>query len=48
MKGNCPFYDDSSGSFMVYPSKEFFKCFGCGVEGGAAEFEKAVKGKPTH
>jgi len=26
LKGNCPFHDDNSGSFMVYPSKEIFKC----------------------
>jgi len=27
---------------MVYPSKEIFKCFGCGLEGGADEFSKAI------
>jgi len=43
LKGNCPFHNDTAGSFMVYPSKEIFKCFGCGREGGAAEFSKAIQ-----
>ncbi|WP_158995137.1 CHC2 zinc finger domain-containing protein [Mucilaginibacter sp. L196] len=43
LKGNCPFHNDTAGSFMVYPSKEIFKCFGCGLEGGAAEFSKAIQ-----
>jgi DNA primase len=43
LKGNCPFHNDTAGSFMVYPSKEIFKCFGCGREGGAAEFAKAIQ-----
>jgi DNA primase len=42
LKGNCPFHQDTAGSFMVYPSKEIFKCFGCGLEGGAAEFSRAI------
>jgi len=43
LKGNCPFHNDTADSFMVYPSKEIFKCFGCGLEGGAAEFSKAIQ-----
>jgi len=43
LKGNCPFHNDTASSFMVYPSKEIFKCFGCGLEGGAIEFAKAIK-----
>jgi DNA primase len=43
LKGNCPFHNDTAGSFMVYPSKEIFKCFGCGLEGVAAEFSRAIQ-----
>jgi len=30
---------------MVYPAKDLFKCFGCGLEGGAHEFSHALSGK---
>jgi len=43
LKGNCPFHNDTAASFIVYPSKEIFKCFGFGLEGGAAEFAKAIQ-----
>jgi DNA primase len=38
LKGNCPFHTDHQDSFMVSPEKNVFKCFGCGKEGGPAEF----------
>jgi CHC2 zinc finger len=44
LKGNCPFHQDTAGSFMVYPAKNIFKCFGCGLEGGATEFARAIAG----
>jgi hypothetical protein len=37
-RGNCPFHQDTTGSFMISPEKNIFKCFGCGKEGGPAEF----------
>lgn len=37
-KGNCPFHADENLSLMVAPEKNTFKCFGCGIEGGPAEF----------
>lgn len=43
LKGNCPFHNDQSESFMVYPAREIFKCFGCGLEGGPNEFNEAIK-----
>jgi len=45
MKGPCPFHPDQSDSFMVSPEKNLFKCFGCGKEGGAAEFESWIADK---
>ena len=48
LKGNCPFHDDRAESFMVYPAKDFFKCFGCGLEGGTHEFSHALSGRKTN
>jgi DNA primase len=45
LKGNCPFHKDNMISFMVSPEKNTFKCFGCGVEGGPAEFLAIVNNK---
>jgi len=45
LKGPCPFQPDLSDSFMVSPEKNLFKCFGCGKEGGPAEFELWIAGK---
>lgn len=36
--GNCPFHDEKTGSFVVSPSKNMFKCFGCGKGGSALSF----------
>jgi len=36
--GLCPLHDEKSPSFTVYPDKNTFYCFGCGVGGDAAEF----------
>ena len=45
LKGNCPFHEDNAESFMVYPAKDLFKCFGCGLEGGTQEFSQALSGR---
>ena len=34
----CPFHDEKTPSFIVSPSKGYFKCYGCGVGGDAINF----------
>jgi DNA primase len=36
--GNCPFHNERTPSFTVSPSKEIFKCFGCGKSGNTISF----------
>jgi len=36
--GLCPFHNENSPSFTVFPTTNTFKCFGCGVGGDAIHF----------
>ncbi len=36
--GLCPFHDEKTPSFTVSPTKNIFKCFGCGQGGGSVQF----------
>lgn len=36
--GLCPFHGEKTPSFTVSPSKEIFKCFGCGKSGNTITF----------
>jgi DNA primase len=34
----CPFHNEKTPSFTVSPGKQFYHCFGCGVNGNAISF----------
>ncbi len=36
--GICPFHNEKTPSFTVSPTKNIFKCFGCGKGGNSAQF----------
>ena len=37
-KGLCPFHPEKTPSFVVYPEKQFFICYGCGAGGDLIAF----------
>ena len=37
-KGLCPFHSEKTPSFMIYPEKQFFICYGCGAAGDLVAF----------
>ena len=41
-KGLCPFHNEKTPSFYVYPETDSFYCFGCGAAGDAITFVKRI------
>jgi DNA primase len=42
--GRCPFHDDRTPSFVVYPHSETFHCFGCRAHGDVISFIQQMEG----
>lgn len=42
-KGLCPFHNEKTPSFTVYPETQSFYCFGCGAGGDAVSFIKRIE-----
>lgn len=41
--GLCPFHNEKTPSFTVYPQTQSFYCFGCGAGGDAVTFIKSIE-----
>lgn len=39
----CPFHKEKTPSFSLNPQLQYFKCFGCGVAGGAIKFVQIME-----
>ena len=43
LKGLCPFHNEKTPSFTVYPADNSFYCFGCGVGGNVITFIRQME-----
>lgn len=43
LKGLCPFHNEKSPSFTVFPADNSFYCFGCGIGGNAITFIRQIE-----
>lgn len=43
LAGLCPFHNEKTPSFTVYPATQSFYCFGCGAGGDAITFVKKIE-----
>lgn len=43
LKGLCPFHNEKTPSFTVYPAENSFYCFGCGMGGNAITFVRQIE-----
>lgn len=43
LKGLCPFHNEKTPSFTVYPADNSFYCFGCGVGGNVVTFIRQIE-----
>ena len=41
--GLCPFHNEKTPSFTVYPETQSFYCFGCGAGGDAVTFIRKIE-----
>ena len=44
LTARCPFHEDRTPSFCVYPETESFHCFGCGAAGDVIDFIRRTEG----